>query len=132
MNQNGSTLLEVLVAITLFSIVFLAVNRTIAVSMQLSSESDIAGLVSAETDNLLVSQFEKDSEFVKNTRCIKNVGEQKVIRLSTLKLSGLEVERSVTIRKISDRLWNVKAELSWLDKNRKRRSYNEQTVISYP
>lgn len=131
MNQKGSTLLEVLVAIALFSIAFLVINRTIAVSLQLASDSDLVSRISTESENLLVSQFEKESDFVELARTMRKVGEKRSIVVGGGKTPG-QLERNLTVERISDSLWKIRVEVSALDNKRKRRNHVSQTVVSFP
>ncbi len=81
--QSGSSLLEVLVAIIIFSMVFLALNNVLLISVRASASyrSDIQ--MQDITRNTLTSQFLKNSETVKSIRQYgKNYfNELKVIQL---------------------------------------------------
>ena len=119
--QSGSSLLEVLVAIIIFSMVFLALNNVLLISVRASASHQTDIQMQDFTRNGLTAQFLKDSQAV---RAIRQSGkdhftETKIIPLSQL-AKNPSCSQDLNILHYEKNLYKITIRTTWEEKGKKR------------
>jgi hypothetical protein len=114
-SQRGSSFLEVLIAVAVFSAVFAVVVRTFAVSALSSGMSGVRSEVVREANNELV-KFHLPDSFVLNRASMLErspVGWTDVSPYPDLQIGNSKVIRNIRIEKISPGLYEIELFSRW-------------------